>query len=180
MPYFLMGAAFFLLETSNVVRLSILFGSTWSVNVLVFSAILVLVLLANLTRARTKRLGLRWVSLLLLVAVVIGYLVPTHALLAIGSPLVRAAAAGVIFLGPVYFAGLLFATLIENEQSFYQAYASNVLGAMVGGACEYLSIVVGFKVLVLLTLAIYVAVVLSLRRHLRAGGPDSTVYLSSR
>ena len=32
-PYFLMGAAFFLLETSNVVRLSILFGSTWSVNV---------------------------------------------------------------------------------------------------------------------------------------------------
>jgi hypothetical protein len=180
MPYFLMGAAFFLLETSNVVRLSILFGSTWSVNVLVFSAILVLVLLANLTRARTKRLGLRWVSLLLLVAVVIGYLVPTHALLAIGSPLVRATAAGVIFLGPVYFAGLLFATLIENEPSFYQAYASNVLGAMVGGACEYLSIVVGFKVLVLLTLAIYVAVVLSLRRHLRGGGPDSTVYLSSR
>ena len=77
--------------------------------------------------------------------------------------------AGVIFLGPVYFAGLLFATLIENEASFYQAYASNVLGAMVGGACEYLSIVVGFKVLVLLTLAIYVATVLSLRKHLRAG-----------
>ena len=145
-----------------------------------FSAILVLVLLANLTRARTKSLGLRWVSLLLLVAVFIGYLVPTHALLAIGSPMVRAAAAGVIFLGPVYFAGLLFATLIENESSFYQAYASNVLGAMVGGACEYLSIVVGFKVLVLLTLAIYVTMVLSLRHHLRAGGPDSTAYLSSR
>ncbi len=172
MPYFLMGAAFFLLETSNVVRLSILFGSTWSVNVLVFSAILALVLLANLTRARTKRLGLRWVALLLLVSVLIGYLVPTHALLAIGSPMVRAAAAGVIFLGPVYFAGLLFATLIENESSFYQAYASNVLGAMVGGACEYLSIVVGFKVLVLLTLAIYVATVLSLRKHLRAGAAN--------
>lgn len=169
MPYFLMGAAFFLLETSNVVRLSILFGSTWSVNVLVFSAILALVLLANLTRAMTKRLGLRWVALLLLAAVFIGYLVPTHALLAIGSPPVRAVAAGVIFLGPVYFAGLLFATLIENEASFYQAYASNVLGAMVGGACEYLSIVVGFKVLVLLTLAIYVATVLSLRKRLRAG-----------
>ena len=169
MPYFLMGAAFFLLETSNVVRLSILFGSTWSVNVLVFSAILVLVLLANLTRARTKRLGLRWVSLLLLVAVFVGYLVPTNALLAIGSPMARAAAAGVIFLGPVYFAGLLFATLIENEASFYQAYASNVLGAMVGGACEYLSIVVGFKVLVLLTLAFYVATIFALRKHLRAG-----------
>jgi hypothetical protein len=169
MSYFLMGAAFFLLETSNVVRLSILFGSTWSVNVLVFSAILVLVLLANLTRAKTKRLGLRGVSLLLLVAVFIGYLVPTHALLSIGSPMLRAAAAGVIFLGPVYFAGLLFATLIENEASFYQAYASNVLGAMVGGACEYLSIVVGFKVLVLLTLAFYLGTIFALRRQLRAG-----------
>jgi hypothetical protein len=162
MPFFLMGAAFFLLETSNVVRLSILFGSTWSVNVLVFSTILALVLLANLTRARSRRLGLRWVSVLLLVTVAIGYFVPTHVLLAIGSRSVRAAAAGVIFLAPVYFAGVLFATLIENEESFYQAYASNVLGAMVGGACEYLSLVVGFKVLVLVTLAFYVAAVLSL------------------
>jgi VanZ family protein len=76
---------------------------------------------------------------------------------------VRAAAAGIIFLAPVYFAGLLFATLIENEQSFYQAYASNVLGAMVGGACEYLSLVLGFKVLVLVTLAFYVATVFAIR-----------------
>jgi hypothetical protein len=157
-----MGAAFFLLETSNVVRLSILFGSTWVVNVLVFSAILALVLLANLTRARSPRLGLGWVSLLLLATVAIGYFVPTHVLLAIGSRSLRAAAAGVIFLAPVYFAGLLFATLIENETSFYQAYASNVLGAMVGGACEYLSLILGFKVLVLVTLAFYVATVFAI------------------
>ena len=172
-PFFLMGAAFFLLETSNVVRLSILFGSTWVVNVLVFSAILALVLLANLTRARSPRLGLGWVSLLLLATVAIGYFVPTHVLLAIGSRSLRAAAAGVIFLAPVYFAGLLFATLIENETSFYQAYASNVLGAMVGGACEYLSLILGFKVLVLVTLAFYVATVLSLgavtHRSFRSG-----------
>ena len=127
MPFFLMGAAF-LLETSNVIRLSILFGSTWSVNVAVFTSILALVLLANLTRAHLKGLGPRWVSVLLLGAVTVGYLVPTQALLAIESSPIRAAAAGAIFLGPVFFAGLLFATLIENEHSFYQAYASNVLG----------------------------------------------------
>ena len=108
-------------------------------------------------------------SLLLLVAVTVGYLVPTQALLAIGSSPIRAAAAGAIFLGPVFFAGLLFATLIENEHSFYQAYASNVLGAMVGGACEYLSLVVGFRLLVLVTLAFYVATVLTLRKALRLG-----------
>jgi len=169
MPFFLMGAAFFLLETSNVVRLSILFGSTWSVNVAVFTSILALVLLANLTRARLRGLGLGWVSVLLLAAVTVGYLVPTKTLLAIESAPLRAAAAGVIFLGPVFFAGLLFATLIESEPFFYQAYASNVLGAMVGGACEYLSLIVGFRLLVLVTLAFYVATVLTLRRALRVG-----------
>ena len=51
-PYLLLGAAFFLLETSNVVRMALLFGSTWWVNTVVFAGILALVLLANLTASR--------------------------------------------------------------------------------------------------------------------------------
>ena len=38
---FLLGASFLLLETKSVTEMSLLFGSTWQVNVLVFSAILV-------------------------------------------------------------------------------------------------------------------------------------------
>ena len=53
-PYFLLGAAFFLLETSNVVRMALLFGSTWAVNTVVFAGILALVLLANLTASRWR------------------------------------------------------------------------------------------------------------------------------
>ena len=49
LPYFFLGAAFFLLETSNVVRMSLLYGSTWWVNTVVFAGILALVLLSNLT-----------------------------------------------------------------------------------------------------------------------------------
>ena len=48
-PYvdlFFMGAAFLLLETSNVVRFALLFGTTWFVNALVFAGILVSVFLA--------------------------------------------------------------------------------------------------------------------------------------
>ena len=54
LPYFLLGAAFFLLETSNVVRMALLYGSTWWVNTVVFAGILLLVLLANLTAARYR------------------------------------------------------------------------------------------------------------------------------
>ena len=134
-----------------------------------FTSILALVLLANLTRARLKGLGPGWVSVLLsrggdrrLPGADPGS--AGHRVLA--DPGGRR---GSDSLGPVFFAGLLFATLIENEHSFYQAYASNVLGAMVGGACEYLSLVVGFRLLVLVTLEFYVATVLTLRKALRLG-----------
>jgi hypothetical protein len=165
LPYFLLGAAFFLIETSNVVRLSLLFGSTWWVNVVVFSGILVLVLLANLTRLRTDRLRAPALFALLLLTVAAAYLVPTQTLLAIDSSWWRGVAAVAVFLGPVYFAALLFATLIKGEASFYEAYGSNILGAMVGGACEYLALVVGFRALLLLTLGLYLLAALAWPRR---------------
>jgi spermidine synthase len=45
--FFVMGAAFLLLETKSVIQFSLLFGTTWINNSLVFFAILSLVLLAN-------------------------------------------------------------------------------------------------------------------------------------
>src|SRR5262252_1270920 len=45
--FFCMGLAFLLLETKSVVQFSLLFGTTWLNNSLVFLAVLVLVLLAN-------------------------------------------------------------------------------------------------------------------------------------
>ena len=45
---FLLGASFLLLETKSVTEMSLLFGSTWQVNVLVFASILALIFVANL------------------------------------------------------------------------------------------------------------------------------------
>ena len=163
-PYFLLGAAFFLLETSNVVRMALLFGSTWAVNTVVFAGILALVLLANLTASRWRipisacvdrrgpgdpaRGGAGPVGLLLEL--------PFWA---------RAAAAVVVYLGPVFFGGLIFARLIENEPRLFEAYGSNVLGAVLGGSAEYLSLVLGFRFLLALALAFYLGVFLLLRRR---------------
>ena len=73
-PYvdlFFMGAAFLLLETSNVVRFALLFGTTWFVNALVFAGILASVFLAievarrvrfRAPRSSTSRCSRPWPS----------------------------------------------------------------------------------------------------------------------
>ena len=162
LPYFLLGAAFFLLETSNVVRMALLYGSTWWVNSIVFAGILLLVLLGNLTAARFRvPLGACVAPLALLILT--AALVPADLLLSL-APWPRALVAVLIFLGPVYFGGLMFARLIEREKHLYEAYGSNVLGAVVGGTAEYLSLILGYRFLLALALLSYLAVFLLLRR----------------
>ena len=163
-PYFFLGAGFFLIETSNIVSLSLLYGSTWYVNVVVFTGILVLVLLGNLTSHLVTKPRINLYIALITASIALAFFVPISALLSIESGVLRTVSAVFVFLGPVYFAALIFATLIKSEKNLYQAYGSNVLGAVVGGVCEYLSLVMGFKFLLAITLAFYLAVFLQLRK----------------
>lgn len=165
-PYFLLGAGFFLLETVNVVSLSLMYGSTWYVNVLVFTGVLVLILLGNLAVARMRRPHIPLIFALLFVSLALAYGTPTRALLDIGPVAVRSVATVLVFLGPVFFAAMIFATLIRDEPRLDQAYGSNVLGAVVGGATEYLSMVAGFKALLLVAAVIYALAALGLWREL--------------
>src|SRR5206468_971093 len=52
--FFLLGAAFLLLETRSLTTFSLLFGTTWTVNAMAFAAILVSVLLAIAVNALTR------------------------------------------------------------------------------------------------------------------------------
>ena len=161
LPYFFLGAAFFLLETSNVIRMSLLYGSTWWVNTVVFAGILALVLLSNLT-AHFWQVPLGVCLAALSAGIVLAAATPSERLLGLpASP--RAVVAVALFLGPVYFGGLVFARLISRETRLFEAYGSNVLGAVLGGAAEYLSLLFGFRFLLALALAFYVAVFLLLR-----------------
>ena len=162
LPYLFLGAAFFLLETSNVVRMSLLFGSTWWVNTVVFAGILVLVLLANLTAAFWRASVTVCVGLIAAFILLAAW-VPSETLLAL-APVPRALVAVPLLLGPVYFGGLIFARLIVRETRLFEAYGSNVLGAVLGGAAEYLSLLVGLRALLGMALAFYVLVFVLLRR----------------
>jgi hypothetical protein len=65
----------------------------------------------------------------------------------------------------VVFATSLFATSLAKAGDASRALASNLLGALAGGLTEYLSMVVGFRILVLLAALFYVLSYAAGRRY---------------
>ncbi len=152
---FFMGAAFLLLETKNVVQFALLFGSTWLVNALVFGGILLTVLIAVETarRIRVRRIGWLWAGLAASIAV--AWLVPTGSLLSL-QPGPRFVAGIALAFTPIFLANLIFSERFRDVGDSTIAFGTNLLGAMVGGALEYLSLVIGFRSLLLVAGALYV------------------------
>jgi len=154
--FFFLGAAFLLLEFQNISKTSLLFGSTWFVNALTISAILVLILLANLVVARWKAINLRWVYAGLLGSVVLLWVLPPHAFNAL--PFAgRAVASGILLNLPIFFAGIVFAYSFSRTRRTDVAFGSNLLGAGLGGVLESLSFLTGIRSLLLLVALLYAA-----------------------
>jgi hypothetical protein len=169
-PYldlFAMGAAFLLLETSNVVRFALLFGTTWLVNALVFGGILVSVYLAIEVsrRVRFRRPSTLYVPLF--AAVAVAWAVPPEALL--GLPYApRLLAAVALGFTPVFIANLIFADRFRDVGSSAVAFGTNLLGAIVGGVLEYAALVTGYRALLIVVAVLYGCALLAGRSHLAA------------
>jgi SAM-dependent methyltransferase len=165
-PYgdlFFMGVAFLLLETKSVVQFALLFGTTWFVNALVFAGVLASVFLAiELARRVTLPRPTRLYGALV-VALVVAFVVPESALLAL--PLVpRFIVAVTVAFAPIFLANLVFAQRFREVGASTVAFGANLLGAMVGGLLEYSALVVGYRALLVLTAAAYGAAFLLGRR----------------
>lgn len=63
--------------------------------------------------------------------------------------------AAMIFAIPVFFAGLLFAAEFRSVDSPAAALGANMLGAVVGGLLENVSLIVGMKALLLVAALLY-------------------------
>ncbi len=151
---FFLGAGFMLLETKGVVHMALLFGSTWSVNSVVFFAILVMILLANLFVITFKPRNL-WIWYGLLgIALVAGAFIPMNYFLAM-SPTPRTVLSCAVFFIPVFFAGVIFATSFRESQRPDVDFGSNVAGIILGGLSEQLSLIIGFNKLLLVALGFY-------------------------
>lgn len=153
-PFFLLGAAFLLLEVQSVTRMALVFGNTWEVAAIVISSVLVMILLANLLAARLPDRLLFAAYAGLAVSLVTSYLLPTRALLSLEG-VTRLSVAGLVVGLPLFFAAIVFALSFRSVAHPGLALGSNLLGAIVGGACESASFIVGLNALALIALLFY-------------------------
>lgn len=175
--FFFMGAAFLLLETRSVSTFGLFFGTTWATNVLVFAAIHVSILAAILVASRWPRIPPAALFATLAASLAICWALPLDA--ALGLPYgARAALVGTVAFLPVFCANVLFASLFRSVEEGATSFGLNLLGGVLGGLVEYSSLLVGYRALLLLAAAFYLAafaLVLLARRN----GPGNRRQLAS-
>jgi hypothetical protein len=151
---FLLGAGFLLVETKAITEIALLLGATWIVNSFVFAGIFLMVLAANVTvalkRVRVTRAAYAW----LLATLVLWYVFPRASLNALAFWPRAVLGTGFAVL-PLFFAGLCFARAFDGHLRPDLAFGSNLLGAVVGGASEALSLTWGIRFLTLLAMGFY-------------------------
>ncbi|MDQ7826566.1 MAG: hypothetical protein RDV48_27435 [Candidatus Eremiobacteraeota bacterium] len=161
--FFFLGAGFLLLETKSITELALTFGSTWITNAVVISSILFVVLLANLYVLRFKPEKYDTWYTLLLISLVLTYLIPHKSLLA-GNPALQVLISSLFCGLPILFAAMIFAISFSQVSNSSEALAWNMLGCVIGGLCEYLSLPYGFRFLVLIAIGMYLLSLIDLIR----------------
>ncbi len=118
----LMGGAFLLLETKNIVQFALLFGTTWLVNSLVFAGVLASVFLAIevVRRVRLPHPALLYLALLAVLGV--AWAVPQETVLSL-SEVPRFFAATALAFAPIFVANLIFAQRFKEIGASTSAFA---------------------------------------------------------
>ncbi len=158
--FLFLGIGFTLMESSAIVRLALVFGSTWTVNAAVFAAVLSTIFLANWTvlRGRAPSLAVAWPSLC--ACILLNDFLPVAALFEVGRGL-RVIASGLVIGLPVYFAAVCFSRLFRRQPVTGYALGVNLIGAMAGGFVEYVSMLIGLRQVWLVVLVVYLLAWLS-------------------
>jgi spermidine synthase len=157
LPFFFLGSGFMLVETKAITELGLHLGGTWFVIAAAIMLVLVMAFLANLIVTRTARNLAGPAYLGLFVSLLVGYALATsHAQWVFGPPLVQLAISCFVLTIPLFFAGIIFSSLIgEARINISTAFAYNLMGALFGGVMEYNSMYFGFAFLYLLALGFY-------------------------
>jgi SAM-dependent methyltransferase len=157
LPFFFLGSGFMLVETKAITELGLHLGGTWFVIAAAILLVLTMAFLANLmvTRTAHKLAGPAYLGLF--VSLVVGYVLATsHGQWTFGPPLMQLALSCLVLTVPLFFAGIVFSSLIsEAEINISTAFAYNLMGALFGGVMEYNSMYFGFAFLYLLAMGFY-------------------------
>ena len=159
--FLLLGAGFMLLEAQIVSRMALLVGTTWVVNSIVVSGLLLLIVAANLVYQRFPSVPVGFAYVDLLVSLLVSFVVPLEVLF-FESLWVRAIASMMVLCMPVFFAGIVFVSSFARAHFQGRALGSNLFGSLAGGLPESVSLWFGLKLLIVLAAIIYAGSALSL------------------
>jgi hypothetical protein len=158
--FFALGAGFMLVETRGLAVLALNVGSTWAVNAAVFAGVLLMAMAANAFVAKYQpaqwfgRSYLRCAYVALGLLLLLNLLLPVQVFLGM-SPWLRMPLSILLVSAPFLASGVIFSTSLARSGNAQAALASNLLGAMAGGLVEYLSMLTGIRLLLLLAAAFY-------------------------
>ena len=134
----------------------LLFGSTWLVNALVFFAILATVLLAILVQRRVRDPAAGVLYARCSASLAVAFVLPPESLL-IDPPWLRYLLAGVARVRAGVLREPRVHLLVPRHAHGRHGLRINLLGAMVGGALEYVALLTGYQALLLVVAGLYVA-----------------------
>jgi len=175
--FFFLGAAFLLLEAQIVSKMALLFGTTWLVNAVVISALLLLIMAGNTLAGRYPRMPAGFAYVCLGISILVAYFTPLEALL-LPSFWQRAAAGGLVLCLPVLFASIIFIRSFSAAGFQGAALGSNLIGALLGGLAESLSMATGLRSLALVAgLFYFAAYCFRPRQRAPAQAPAPTLHM---
>ncbi len=151
---FFLGAGFLLVETKAVVHMALLFGSTWMVNSVVFLAVLVMILAANLFVLKFRPSDLRFYYAGLFVTLGLNIIIPLGFFLGMGR-VPQVIASCLLVFAPILFAGVIFAVSFARSAQPDLDFGANTAGAMLGGLAENSSMLLGFQHLLIVAFLFY-------------------------
>ena len=118
------------------------------------SALLAALLAANVAADRlSDTIPRSWLMMALIAGLLVAYEFPFSRIP--GQPAAVGTIAAIVFSVPVFLAGLLFSLEFRKAGSPGSALGTNVLGAVLGGLLENVSLLVGMRSLLLLTVGVY-------------------------
>jgi hypothetical protein len=164
---FFLGAAFMLVEVKSISQMGLIVGTTWLVNAAVIGAILLMILFANLGQMKLQAKRVDYLYYGLFASLVASYCLSLSLLNTL--PFATRVILGAIILAmPMFFASWIFAITFFAVRYPQRALGMNLLGTLVGGALEYLSMILGISALNLIALALYFCAYLYYKKGAKA------------
>ena len=126
------------------------------VNSIVIAGLLVLIVAANLIVEWKPRVSIAGAYAGIFASIIAAYVIPLETFF-FDSIWIKALSATAVLCMPVFFAGIVFIRSFARERFSGEALGSNLMGAVIGGLMESLSLWTGIRSLLVIAALLYTA-----------------------